>query len=266
MLLENKNAVIYGAAGSLGGAVSKAFAAAGAHLYLVGRTSSTLEKLAAEIHETGGTAETAVLDAFNEQAVIDHLAKITAGGKKIDISFNATSSDVVQDKPLVAMDVDDYMQPINEMTRSRFITAKAAGNIMIKQGSGVILSLTATPGGIGYPYTGGFSGGCVAVENLNTNLAAELGIYGVRAVNIRSGGSPDSAIFKQALESAPDIMSDVLAGMKADSMLKKMPLMIDIANLAVFLCSDLANNITGVTVDVTGGSTVALNYRAKKNK
>jgi 3-oxoacyl-[acyl-carrier protein] reductase len=49
--------------------------------------------------------------------------------------------------------------------------------------------------------------------------------------------------------------------MKADTMLKKLPLMSDIANLALFLCSDMAACITGVTVDVTCGTTAALNYR-----
>jgi enoyl-[acyl-carrier-protein] reductase (NADH) len=44
-------------------------------------------------------------------------------------------------------------------------------------------------------------------------------------------------------------------------MLKQLPLMEDIANVAVFLASELAGKITGVTVDVTGGTTGALNYK-----
>jgi enoyl-[acyl-carrier-protein] reductase (NADH) len=57
-------------------------------------------------------------------------------------------------------------------------------------------------------------------------------------------------------------MAKVLKQMKADTMLKKLPLMADIANTAVFLASDLAAKITGVTIDVTGGTTAALNYRS----
>ncbi|WP_431198884.1 SDR family oxidoreductase [Mucilaginibacter sp. P25] len=52
--------------------------------------------------------------------------------------------------------------------------------------------------------------------------------------------------------------------MEADTMLKKLPLMADIANTAVFLASDLAGQITGVTIDVTGGTTAALNYRVNR--
>jgi enoyl-[acyl-carrier-protein] reductase (NADH) len=56
-------------------------------------------------------------------------------------------------------------------------------------------------------------------------------------------------------------MKSILQKMEEDTMLKKLPLMADIANLAVFLSSDLAGKITGVTVDVTCGTTAGLNYR-----
>ena len=57
-------------------------------------------------------------------------------------------------------------------------------------------------------------------------------------------------------------MDQVIRQMEDDTMLKKLPMMSDIANLAVFLSSDLAARITGVTVDVTCGTTAGLNYRA----
>lgn len=89
--------------------------------------------------------------------------------------------------------------------QTRFLTAKAAAKIMMKQKSGVILTLTATPGGIGYPYNGGFAPACCAVENFSKNLAIQLAIYGIRVVNMRSGGSPDSRIFKNALTLNPKL-------------------------------------------------------------
>ena len=51
--------------------------------------------------------------------------------------------------------------------------------------------------------------------------------------------------------------------MKGDSMLKALPMMADIAGVAVFLASDMAGKITGVTVDVTCGTTAGLNYRVQ---
>lgn len=260
-MLQHKNAIIYGAGGSLGSAVAKALAGAGATIYLTGRTSGPLETIAGEIRAAGGKAEVAVVDALDEEAVNRHLDKLVQQAGTIDISFNATGTDVVQNIPLTSMTVNDFINPITLMMQTRFITAVAAGKIMMKQGSGVILSLTATPGGIGYPYTGGFAPACAAIETLAQNLASELGVYGVRVVNMRSGGSPDSQVFKDAMAQDPQTMEPILKKMKADTMLKKLPLVADIANVAVFLSSEMAAGITGVTVDVTCGTTAALNYR-----
>ncbi|HZK52172.1 MAG TPA: SDR family NAD(P)-dependent oxidoreductase, partial [Actinomycetota bacterium] len=58
MLLENKNAVIYGAGGSVGSAVARAFAREGAKVFLAGRTLASLDDVAAEISAAGGEAET----------------------------------------------------------------------------------------------------------------------------------------------------------------------------------------------------------------
>ena len=261
MILQNKNAVIYGAGGSLGGAVAKALAAAGARVFLTGRNISSVQKTADEILDSGGIAEVDQVDALNEKAIVSHLEKMVSRAGSIDISFNAAGVDLVQNIPLVKMGLPDFLNPITMNMQTRFLTAVSAGKIMMKQRSGVILSLTATPGGIGYPYTGGFAPACSAIESFSRNLASELGIYGVRVVNMRSGGSPDSRVFKQAIENNPNEMEPILKKMEGDTMLKKLPMMSDVANLAVFLSSDMAGKITGVTVDVTCGTTAGLNYR-----
>ncbi len=221
-----------------------------------------VQKVANKIKASGGVAEVDIVDALDEEAVNKHLDKIISKAGKVDISFNVIGVDVVQNIPLTDIKTDDFMKPITMTMQSRFLTSVAAGKAMMKQGSGVILSLTATPGGIGYPYTGGFAPACSAMESFSRNLAAELGVYGVRVVNMRSGGSPDSRVFKNAMDNNPEIMRSVIQKMENDTMLKKLPMMSDIANLAVFLSSDLAGKITGVTVDVTCGTTAGLNYRA----
>ena len=66
MLLENKNAVIYGAGGSIGGAVAKEYAREGARVFLAGRTRDPLEAVAREITAAGGSVEVAVVDALDE--------------------------------------------------------------------------------------------------------------------------------------------------------------------------------------------------------
>jgi NAD(P)-dependent dehydrogenase (short-subunit alcohol dehydrogenase family) len=61
--LHDKNAVVYGAAGSMGGAVARAFAREGATVFLAGRTLAKLDMVAEEIRAAGGAAETAEVDA-----------------------------------------------------------------------------------------------------------------------------------------------------------------------------------------------------------
>ncbi|HTE30433.1 MAG TPA: SDR family NAD(P)-dependent oxidoreductase, partial [Chryseolinea sp.] len=78
MLLKNKNAVIYGAAGSLGGAISQAFAKAGATVYVTGHKLEPVRKLAAEIIAAGGKAVASEVDALDERAVKDNLDAIVS--------------------------------------------------------------------------------------------------------------------------------------------------------------------------------------------
>ena len=82
MLLEGKNAVVYGGAGSVGGAVARAFGREGARVFLAGRTRETLEAVAEKIRRSaGGRAESAIVDALDEKAVDEHAdAAVSAAG------------------------------------------------------------------------------------------------------------------------------------------------------------------------------------------
>ena len=91
MLLEDKNAVICGAGGGIGGAVAKEFAREGARVFLAGRTREPLEVVAKDITVAGGSAELAELDALDEQAVDEHARAVVSQAGSIDISFNLVS-------------------------------------------------------------------------------------------------------------------------------------------------------------------------------
>ena len=262
MLLSNKNAIIYGAGGSLGNAIAHALAKEGAKVFVTGHHLAPVQQLADEIIKAGGKAEAAEVDALNQKAVNDFVNKVVKTTGTVDISLSLITTKDIQGVPLVELPMEDFTRPIKRVMESQFITGTAAGKVMIKQGSGVILSLTATPGGIGYPNAGGFGPACRLIESFSLGLATELGKYGVRVVNIRSAGSPDSQVFKDAMAQGGDKAKDFIKKIEDDTMLKKIPLMKDIANTAVFLASDMAAGITGVTVDVTCGTTTALNYKA----
>jgi 3-oxoacyl-[acyl-carrier protein] reductase len=259
MMLPDTNAIVYGAGGSLGSAVAKALAREGATVFATGRTLATVERLAAEITASGGKAEAAAVDALDANAVDRYLKQLARRGLALDVSFDAIGLEDLQGVPLIDMQLEDFLRPIRVAMQTQFITSTAAARIMKEQGSGVILSLTATPGGIGYPEVGGFGPACCAIESFSRNLASEVGPFGVRVVNIRSAGSPDSRVFREALASEDG--EAFLSKIKDDTMLKDLPSIGDIANVAAFLASPLADKITGVTVDVTCGTTAALNYK-----
>ncbi|MXV49766.1 SDR family oxidoreductase [Pedobacter sp. HMF7647] len=260
-MLNNKNAVIYGASPSLGGAVAREMARAGARLFVTNRRIELAEEVARQIRSDGGNAQAAQVDALDEASVQTHLDEISQTAGSVDISFNLVGIPVIQNISLTEINVNDFVDPVAMAMRTHFITAIAAAKIMIRQGGGVILTLTATPGGIGYPKVAGFGPACSAIETFSKNLATETGPSGVRVVNIRSAGSLDSRPFKEAVAANGPGMEQVIEKMKNDTMLKDLPSMNDIASTAVFLASGMAAKITGVTIDITAGTTVALNYR-----
>jgi 3-oxoacyl-[acyl-carrier protein] reductase len=261
MLLRDTTAIVYGAGGSLGGAVARALAEAGAMVFVTGRGLDRVKEVAAAIAAANGRAEAAVVNALDAKAVNAFVADVVRKTQSLGISFNAISLQDTQNIPLIDMSSEDFVRPVRIAMETQFITSTAAGRIMKGQRSGVILSLTATPGGIGYPNVGGFGPACCAIESFSRNLASELGPFGVRVVNIRSAGSPDSRVFKEAVEQNREQAAGFIRKMTDDTMLKTLPAMSDIANAAVFLASGLAAKITGVTLDVTCGTTAALNYK-----
>src|SRR5215469_12369317 len=99
-LLQNKTAIVYGAGGLVGAAVSRAFAREGARVVLTGRSQQNLTTVAQEIRNAGGHVETAVVDALDKSAVRAH-AEPVAAANGIDIAFNATSNDDLQGIPLL---------------------------------------------------------------------------------------------------------------------------------------------------------------------
>ncbi len=89
--------------------------------------------------------------------------------------------------PMVEQDVKEFTQPVALAVRSHFLTATAAGRVMMMQRSGVVLTWNATRGGIAYPSSARFAPACSAIETFSRNLASEIGPFGVRVVTIRSG-------------------------------------------------------------------------------
>jgi 3-oxoacyl-[acyl-carrier protein] reductase len=257
MLLEHKNAVIYGGGGAIGGAVARAFAREGAHLFLAGRTLAKVEAVAEEITAAGGMAETAQVDVLDEEAVDKHIGKVAERARRIDILFNAIGMQDVQGKPLHEMSLEDFARPITIATTTQFLTARAVARRMIRQGSGVIMSITAGPARRALPNVGGFDTACAAIEGLWRTFAAELGSNGIRLVVIGSAGSPDTPDVQETLElharATGKSLEEVLADSGSGTLLGRLPRVAEVADVATLMASDRAGAMTGVIANVTCG-------------
>jgi NAD(P)-dependent dehydrogenase (short-subunit alcohol dehydrogenase family) len=99
MLLQDKNAVIYGGGGAIGGAVARAFAREGARVFFAGRTLAKLNHVARDFSAAGGMAETAEVDALDEHAIDMHADAVAAKAGGIDIALNAVGIRVICLRP-----------------------------------------------------------------------------------------------------------------------------------------------------------------------
>jgi NAD(P)-dependent dehydrogenase (short-subunit alcohol dehydrogenase family) len=256
-LLDGKVAVIYGAGGALGGAFARAFAREGAMVVLAGRRPGPLERVAAEIVGAGGRAEVAPVDALDAEAVEKHAAAIEARQGKIDVAVNLVTIPVTQGAKLVDMPLGQFADAIAVALRAHFLTATAAGRRMIRRRAGVLLTVTAQPARKPYPNTGGFGVACAALEALYRQLAAELGPHGVRAVVLRSAGSPDAPGVDEALRVHAEVEGITREAFEARiaeaTMLKRLPRMAEVAAAAVLAATDRASALTAAVLNVTCG-------------
>jgi len=258
MLLENKNAVIYGAGGSVGSTVARAFAREGAKVFLAGRTLASLDEVAAEISASGGEAETAEVDALDEKAVDEHVDAVVGRMGGIDVSFNAISHGDVHGSPLIDMSFDDFARPVTTAIRAQFLTARASARHMVMRRSGVILAITATTARLAIPHVGGTGVTFDAIEGLCRQWASELGPQGVRVVWLRTTGIPETL----SGESFPDYGTGLgsmtrpqhIAWNQNKTMLNRLTSLTEVGNVAAFIASDQATALTASAVNMTCGS------------
>lgn len=245
MLLQNKTAIVYGAAGPVGAAVAGAFAREGARVVLAGRTQQTLAKVAEQIRDAGGNVETAVVDVTDKAAMRAHADEVAATGG-IHIAFNATSNDDLQGIPLLDMDFTDFARPVSKAIATHFTIATVTARHMTSRG-GVILAMGG--GREAIPNLGGSHVAWSALAGLCRQLASELGSRGIRVAWLLSPGSPDPG---SPDPGDPD-PGDPLA---ATMLLGRRPSYTDVANAAVFAASDWAATMTATEINLTGGAVI----------
>jgi 3-oxoacyl-[acyl-carrier protein] reductase len=260
VLLENKNAVIYGGGGTIGGAVARAFAGEGARVFLAGRTIARLDAVAAEIAAAGGLAETAEVDALDETSVDRHADAVAQSAGGIDVSFNAIGHGDVHGAPLTEMPFEDFIRPIDVAMRTQYLTTRAAARHMAPRGSGVIMAITATTSRQSIPHVGGTGVAFDAIESLCRQFACELGPQGIRVVWLLTTGIPDA--LAAGLEIFPGYGTDsptmtreqLVVWNQAKTLLGRLTTLEEVGNAAAFIASDRGSALTAGAANLTAGA------------
>jgi NAD(P)-dependent dehydrogenase (short-subunit alcohol dehydrogenase family) len=255
MLLKDKVVVIYGAGGAIGGAVARAFAREGARLFLTGRVRAPVDALSGEI---GPQAEAATIDALDEDAIGKHLGYVAGRTGRIDVSFNAIGipDQEILGVPLLDIEAERYALPIASYTTSFFLTARLAARRMVEQKSGVIMTISALPARAGVAGNGGYGPAMAAKEAMTRDLSAEFAPHGIRVVNLRPHGMPETKTMRDVHETKmANLPYEQFEAFLGGSTHRKRAMQIDeLANVAAFAASDRASAMTGTTINLTIGA------------
>jgi len=253
MILQNREILVFAASGAISGEVARTFAREGARVWLSARHADTMHALAAQIEASGGTAMTDILDATDPAAVDAYVARVAEKAGHIDGVFNGIGGRPIElgyPEPTATTSFEHFMLPLQIVVGSQFLTARAAGTHMVKQGSGAIVILSATLSVMTAPFMAGISAANGAVEALTRSLAGEFGRAGVRVNCVRGSGMPETRTIQETVSGLGAY--GITPSMSVPPLGRPISL-VDTAGAAAFLASDLASGMTGQVVTVCGG-------------
>ena len=241
--LENKIALVTGAARGIGQAIALQLAADGADLALCDVKAEWLDDTAAKVKALGRRTETYAMDVANGAAVGEAVARILADFGRIDVLVN--NAGITRDTLLMRMSEEDWDAVLDVNLKGAFLVTKAVVKPMMKQRSGAIVNIASVVGIMGNPGQANYTASKAGLIALTKTTAKELGSRNVR-VNAVAPGFIRTA------------MTDKLAEPVKEAMLKMVPLgrlgePADVAKAVAFLASDAAAYVNGQTLAVCGG-------------
>ncbi|MDJ1422467.1 MAG: beta-ketoacyl-ACP reductase [Candidatus Methanoperedens sp.] len=243
MRLKDKVAIITGAGSGIGKETALLFAREGASIATIGRTLETIEKVCNEINESGGRAICVRGDVTSREDLRRFVNEVINRFGRIDILIN--NAGINQDALVTKMTEKQWDSVINVDLKGAFNCIQAVVDIMINQGSGVIInasSITGIYGNIGQVnYTSAKAG----LIGLTKTLAKELGRKGIRTNAVAPGfvetpmtGKVPEKFIKMTIEKTP---------------LRRLGEPIDVAYAYLYLASDEAGFVNGAVLGVDGG-------------
>ncbi len=243
-LLEGKTAVITGGSRGIGKGIAFRFASEGANIAITNIIDNQeFTDTVREIEALGGRAQGYVSDASvfaDAENVIDDIVKDFG---RIDILVN--NAGITRDTLLMRMTEEQWDQVLTVNLKSVFNLTKAAIKPMMKQKNGSIINMSSVVGVSGNAGQANYSASKAGIIGFTKSVAKELGSRNVRCNAI----APGFIITEMTSKLPEDVKSDWIAKIP----LRRGGLPEDVANVALFLASELSSYVTGQTIHVCGG-------------
>ena len=242
-LLENKVALVTGAARGIGQAIALQLAADGADLAMGDVQAEWLAETAEKARALGRRVECYAMNVADGASVGEAVAKIAADFGKMDVLVN--NAGITRDTLLIRMSEEDWDQVLDVNLKGAFLVTKAVARFMMKQRTGSIVNIASVVGVMGNAGQVNYSASKGGLLAMTRTLAKELGSRNVR-VNAVAPGYINTAMTKQLPEAVKEVMlRNVPLGRPGEPE--------DVAKAVAFLASDNAAYISGQTLPVCGG-------------
>jgi len=257
-LLAKKVAIITGASKGIGRELSYRFAREGARVVCAARSADLVKETAAQVQAAGGEAIAVPCDAGDEAAVRALVAAATRTFGRVDVLVN-NAGDGGPTKPVQDYLMEDWLYTIHSCLTSSYVCTRFAVPEMIKAGGGSIVNISSVAGRRGLPYRIGYCSAKAGQVGMTYGLALELAPHNIR-VNAIAPGAVEGDRIDRVIAGQAQVrgipVDDMRRALIERSQLKRMVTAGDIAELAVFLGSDLAQNISGQCIAVSAGEIV----------
>lgn len=247
-LLAGKTAFVTGGGSGIGQRMAERFAEHGAKVMLVGRKQEKLDAAASAIQSSGGTAATASLDVRDYPAVEAALQKTRDQFGEIDILVCGAAGNFPA--PVLGMSANGFKAVIDIDLLGTFNTCRAAYAHLRKPGANII-SISASHASMPIANQAHVCAAKAGVDLLTRTLAIEWGPEGIRANCITPGPTDDTEGMRR-LAPTPEIRRKVEDAVP----LRRFGTKDELADLALFLCSDAAAYITGAIYVCDGGQSL----------
>ena len=241
--LDGKVALVTGASYGIGFAIAKGFAEAGAKVVFNDIKQELVDKGLEAYKEAGIDAKGYVCDVTDEDAVNAMVAKIEAEVGVIDILVN--NAGITKDGLMMRMSEAQWDAVIAVNLKSAFNFVHAVTPVMMRQRGGSIINMSSVVGVHGNAGQCNYSASKAGMIGLAKSIAQELGSRGVRANAVAPG-----FIITEMTNQPPE---EVKQGWAQKIPLRRGGTPEDIANVCVFLGSDLSSYVTGQVISVCGG-------------